>query len=260
MHSSILPAAQADEFTFRLPTLGALCEMRVGHDGRRDWHLERLEVAETSGGSGTTYYFPCGRWVRGSGAGGAPSTHLHLRGYTTDPASLPVQYRLEAAVEGASGTLGPHSLQVSLFGGRGDSGVQRLDASRAAPGRTLACVFEAANVGPVERLRIGLAPADEGGASGASQARGVEGGLRTCLRIAQPTDAERTPYRPPCILAPGRPRQHCGLLLSRLALTNLVTGEAAAFCCAEWLRSSDPYDLELDAEQGGDDGAQVGRG
>lgn len=162
------PPPQADEFTFRLPALGALGALRVGHDGRRDWHLERLEVAVAAGpGAGTTFYFPCARWVRGSGPGGAPSTHLHLRGYTTDPASLPVQYRLEAEVEGASGAPGPHSLQVTLFGVRGDSGVQRLDASRAAPGRTLACVFEAANVGAVERLRIGLAPADEGDASGA---------------------------------------------------------------------------------------------
>ena len=86
---------------------------------------------------------------------------LRLRGYTTDPASLPVQYRAELVVQDASGLLGPDSLRLTLFGTRGETGVQRLDASRAAPGRTLACVFEGPNVGQMERLRIGLAPADD---------------------------------------------------------------------------------------------------
>lgn len=49
--------AQVDEFSFRLPGLGSLTQLRVGHSGRKDWHLERLEVVDT--GSGTTHYFPC---------------------------------------------------------------------------------------------------------------------------------------------------------------------------------------------------------
>ncbi|PRW59715.1 lipoxygenase homology domain-containing 1 isoform A [Chlorella sorokiniana] len=200
---------QADEFSFRLPGLGALTQLRVGHDGRKDWHLERLEVVDS--GSGTTHYFPCDKWVKSSGGGSAMSRCLRLQGYTTDPASLPVQYRAELAVEGASGVLGPDSLRVTLFGPRGETEVLRLDASRAAAGRMLACTFEAANVGQLERLRIGLAPADE------------------------------------------RTGQHCGLLLSRITVTNMVTGESAAFFCSEWMRSSDPYDFELDAEA---DGAQ----
>lgn len=102
------------------------------------------------------------QWVKSSGGGSAMSRCLRLQGYTTDPASLPVQYRAELAVEGASGTLGPDSLRVTLFGARGETAPLHLDASRAAAGRTLACAFEAANVGQLERLRIGLAPADGG--------------------------------------------------------------------------------------------------
>ena len=49
--------AQVDEFAFRLPGLGSLTQLHVGHDGRRDWHLERLEVVDPA--SGTTHYFPC---------------------------------------------------------------------------------------------------------------------------------------------------------------------------------------------------------
>ncbi len=49
--------AQTDEFSFRLPGLGSLTQLRVGHEGRKDWHLERVEVVDT--GSGTTHYFPC---------------------------------------------------------------------------------------------------------------------------------------------------------------------------------------------------------
>lgn len=37
----------------------------------------------------------------------------------------------------------------------------------------------------------------------------------------------------------------------------MVTGEQASFFCSEWMRSSDPYDYELDAEA---EGAQVGKG
>jgi hypothetical protein len=157
-----IPSLQADEFTFRLPAaLGALSELRVGHDGRREWHLEKVEVAEAA--AGTTYFFPCGQWVKGSGAGGAMSRSLQLRGYTTDPASLPVQYRVELEVEGVAGRLAPDSLRLALFGSRGESGAQRLDASRAAPGKPLACLFEAGNVGQMARLRIGLAAAEDGG-------------------------------------------------------------------------------------------------
>ena len=39
-------------------------------------------------------------------------------------------------------------------------------------------------------------------------------------------------------------------------LTNLATGESAAFPGSEWLRSSDPFDLELDA--GTDEQARLG--
>ena len=57
--------AQADEFSFRLPGLGSLTQLRVGHDGRKDWHLERLEVVDTA--SGTTHYFPCDKARGGAG-------------------------------------------------------------------------------------------------------------------------------------------------------------------------------------------------
>lgn len=47
----------------------------------------------------------------------------------------------------------------------------------------------------------------------------------------------------------GLPRQAaCALLLPRVSVTNMVTGEAAYFYCAEWLRSIDAFDFELDAE------------
>ena len=205
---------QADEFAFSLPALGALSELKVGHDGRKDWHLDRVEVSDRGG---TTYFFPCGKWVKGSGPGGAMARSLQLRGYTSDPGSLPVQYRAELAVQDADGQLGPDSLRLALFGARGESGVQHLDASHAAPGSTLACVFEAPNVGQLERLRIGLAAADDASA--------------------------------------GRGSADCALLLSRVTVTNLASGEAASFSCAEWLRATDPYDFELDAEEG-----QVGLG
>lgn len=151
---------QADEFAFRLPSLGPLCELRVGHEGRREWHLDRVEVVDSA--AGTTYFFPCEQWVRGSGPGGSMSRSLQLRGYMTDPRSLPVQYRVEVAVEEASGVLGGDSLRLTLCGSRGESGAQRLDAARAAPGRTLTAMFEGANVGHMERLRIGLAPGPAG--------------------------------------------------------------------------------------------------
>lgn len=151
--------SQADEFAFRLPALGALSELRVGHDGRREWRLERVEV--TDGASGTTYFFPCAAAVKGSGSGGAMVCSLQLRGYTTDPASLPVQYRAELLMEGASGPLGPGSLRMTLFGARGDTGPVLLDPSGGGPGCMLACVFEAPNVGAMERLRIGLALAED---------------------------------------------------------------------------------------------------
>ena len=147
---------QADAFTFRLPNLGALSELRVGHDGRRDWHLERVEVSEPT--SGTTYFFPCARWV----PSGAMSRALQLRGYTTDPGALPVRYRAEVQVEAVGTAPPPDGLRLTLFGGRGESGQQRVDASRAVPGRALTAWFEAPNVGPMERLRIGLAPAPPG--------------------------------------------------------------------------------------------------
>ena len=44
--------------------------------------------------------------------------------------------------------------------------------------------------------------------------------------------------------------------MSRVTLTNMPTGEAATFHCSEWLRSADPFDLELDAEAAGQE--QVG--
>ncbi|KAL4458577.1 hypothetical protein ABPG75_013442 [Micractinium tetrahymenae] len=194
--------AQADTFTFRLPSLGALSQLRVGHDGRREWHLERVEVEDTT--SGTTFFFPAARWVPQS----AMSRALQLRGYTTDPSSLPVRYRIEMDVEGTEGApLPPDGLRLTLYGARSESSVQHVDASRAAPGRPLVAWFEAENVGQLERLRIGLAPAPEG--------------------------------------------QHSALLVGRIALTNMPTGEVAAFRCSEWLRTSDPYDLELDAEAEG---------
>lgn len=215
----MLPSAcpllrQADEFAFSLPALGALSELKVGHDGRKDWHLDRVEVSDRGG---TTCFFPCGKWVKGSGPGGAMARSLQLRGYTSDPGSLPVQYRAELAVRDAAGKLGPDSLRLALFGARGESGVQHLDASHAAPGSTLACVFQAPNVGQLERLRIGLAAADDASA--------------------------------------GRGSADCALLLSRITVTNLASGEAVSFSCAEWLRATDPYDFELDAEEG-----QVGLG
>ena len=49
------------------------------------------------------------------------------------------------------------------------------------------------------------------------------------------------PHSSPTLLPAG------ALLLQRAVLTNLATGESAAFHCGEWLRSSDPFDLELDA-------------
>lgn len=254
---------QADEFIFRLPALGTLSELRVGHDGRRDWNLEHVEVADLRGADGTTYFFPCGRWVKGSGAGGAPAATLKLRGYTTDPAGLPVQYRLEVEVEGATGTLGPGSLRLTLFGSRGESGAQRLDASRAAPGRTLVYVFDAANVGQLERLRIGLAPASEDGEQGGPRDE------RACEDLGWWLNAHPSPCCLQCAVpvvsllptphaGPTRSRKHCGLLMPRLTVTDMVSGEAATFLCAEWLRSSDPYDFELDVEQAGQVGDLVG--
>lgn len=130
----------------------------MGHDGRRGWHLERVEVEDTA--SGTTFFFPAARWV----PAGAMSRALQLKGYTTDPASMPVRYRLEADVEGSKGAPPPPgSLRLVLCGTRGESPVRHLDASWTAPGRALAAWFEAENVGQLERLRIGLAPAAEGG-------------------------------------------------------------------------------------------------
>ncbi len=213
--------------------------------------------------------FPAVQWVKSSGGGSAMSRCLRLQGYTTDPASLPVQYRAELAVEGASGALGPDSLRITLFGARGETEVLRLDASRATAGRTLACTFEAANVGQLEQLRIGLAPADEGAGECREQGRngsicevgrpctscnckagaslGTSGGGQFSLQAVLPP----TPQA-------GQPQQHCGPLLSPASVTNMVTGEAASFFCSEWMRSSDPYDFELDAEA---EGAQVwGRG
>jgi len=149
---------QADAFTFRLPNLGALSELRVGHDGRRDWHLERVDVEDTT--SGTTYFFPCSRWVP---PGGNMSRALQLRGYTTDPGSLPVQYRVEMDVEAANGAVPPpDGLRLTLFGARGETEAQHVDASAASPGRTLTAWFDAENVGAMERLRVGLAPTQDG--------------------------------------------------------------------------------------------------
>lgn len=92
------------------------------------------------------------------------SRALQLRGYTTDPSSLPVRYRVELEIEGTEGARPPpDGLRLTLFGSRGDTGVQHVDASRAAPGRILTGWFEGQNVGSMERLRIGLAPAPEGG-------------------------------------------------------------------------------------------------
>lgn len=176
---ALLPhSLQADEFAFRLPSLGPLCELRVGHEGRREWHLDRVEVVDSA--AGTTYFFPCEQWVRGSGPGGSMSRSLQLRGYMTDPRSLPVQYRVEVAVEEASGVLGGDSLRLTLCGSRGESGAQRLDAARAAPGRTLTAMFEGANVGHMERLRIGLAPGPAGGRGAHGRCGGGRGwaGLR----------------------------------------------------------------------------------
>lgn len=61
--------SQRDEFLLRLPPLGALRALRVGHDGPRDWHLDRVEVTDC--GSGTTYRFPCEQWVVPSGSSGS---------------------------------------------------------------------------------------------------------------------------------------------------------------------------------------------
>ena len=252
-----MPPRQADEFTVRVPGLGAVGELRVGHSGPKEWHLERVEVVEAA--AGATHFFPCGKWVKGSGPGGAMARCLQLQGYTTDPASLPVQYRAELAVAGASGALGPDSLRLTLFGARGDSGVVRLDASAAAPGATLACVFEAPNVGQLQRLRIGLA-ADEGGA-GELHASAASGGCTPQHPGAHASGLTQSlhPHSPAPCPSPtaGRPRE-CALLLGRIAVTHMVTGEAATFACSEWLRSSDPYDFELDTAQEGE--GQVGEG
>lgn len=62
------------------------------------------------------------------------------------------------------------------------------------------------------------------------------------------------PEQQPLHWCPPPAGQHCGLLLSRIVVTNMVTGEAASFFCSEWIRSNDPYDFELDAEA---EGAQV---
>jgi hypothetical protein len=51
----------------------------------------------------------------------------------------------------------------------------------------------------------------------------------------------------PCPAPPaGEPR---ALLLSRVVVINMPSGEAATFACSEWLRSSDPFDFELDASE-----------
>jgi hypothetical protein len=34
-----------------------------------------------------------------------------------------------------------------------------------------------------------------------------------------------------------------------VVVTNMPSGEAATFVCSEWLRSSDPFDFELDASE-----------
>lgn len=124
--------------------------------------LPGMQVEAVDVCAGTTYFFPCEQWVKGSGPGASMPRSLQLRGYTTDPASLPVQYRLQAAVEEVAGRPAADSLRLVLCGSRGESAAQRLDASRAAAGRTLTCLFEADNVGQVERVRIGLA-AGQGG-------------------------------------------------------------------------------------------------
>ena len=135
----------------------------MGHDGQGTWHLDKLVVTEAA--TGTTYFFPCGQWVKGSGIPGCMTHYLQPQAYPADPASLPQWYRVELQVEGVAGKLGRDSLRLELIGSRGESGVQRLDASRAGPGRPLACLFEALNVGQMERLRIGLAASEDGGCS-----------------------------------------------------------------------------------------------
>ena len=73
-----------------------------------------------------------------------------------------VQYKAVLHIQEAAGGAGSASgsraaLHLSLFGSRGETGVQRLDGSHAAPGKPLVCLFEGPNIGQLERLRIGLA-------------------------------------------------------------------------------------------------------
>lgn len=152
--------------------------------------------------------------MKSSSGSSALSRCLHLQGYTTDPASLPVQYRAELAVEGASGALGPDSLRITLCGARGETGVLHLDASRAAAGRTLACTFEAANVGQMERLRIGLAPADA--AAGVFCAAGTTGrgytfqaSARSPISLHRSTHSTTIPTWLPCLVEGPHPVAQC---------------------------------------------------
>jgi len=50
--------------------------------------------------------------------------------------------------------------------------------------------------------------------------------------------------------------QQYALLISSITVTNMPSGETATFHCSEWLRSADPYDLELDAAPA-EDGLEV---
>ena len=167
----------ADVFQVEAEDVGEPQELRVwlepaaGGAQAARWHLHAVEVQRLQpGGSsarpaagvpGAAAYFACSGWLDASN-GHSVVLEARAQGAAAAerrPASAgQVQYRCTAQLAEVHGQLSPGSLQLALFGSRGEGGQQDLDFSSGWAGAQGPAVsfISAPDVGRLLRCRIGL--------------------------------------------------------------------------------------------------------
>ncbi|XP_072045883.1 lipoxygenase homology domain-containing protein 1-like [Amphiura filiformis] len=146
-----------DEFEVKIPKVGAIQKIKIGHDnkgGFAGWMLDRVEIEAPSLGLGTRLLFPCGRWLDKKEDDGLIEREL-------TPVERQMEtYKVFVTTSDVKGAGTDANVYVIIHGDEVDTGKQFLKSSKTnknkfETGQTDEFEVEAIEVGDITKIKIG---------------------------------------------------------------------------------------------------------
>mmetsp|Transcript_2129 Transcript_2129/g.5389 ORF Transcript_2129/g.5389 Transcript_2129/m.5389 type:complete len:727 (-) Transcript_2129:75-2255(-) len=162
---SAFQQGSADMFTRKMPHLGELHRITLGHDNKgafADWLPEKVVVTDQL--RGAEYLFPCLKWIskaKGLQLDLLPEADAAAKQWAANKAAKPQKERRKYQVDVYTSNLGGAETEgrlfVELFGANGSTGQQTLSKHKIKfrRGKMESFKIPGADVGRMQRLAIG---------------------------------------------------------------------------------------------------------